>query len=105
MNGVATRIVWPPSRWGKLPTQLPVGRNPFVHTSVNTRLQLHSVSDTNDLLGTNISEDREENNDRSLLPGSFSRTSNEQSKPRTLRTHLPKNSLGHASDDMAAYDE
>ncbi|XP_028414443.1 mitochondrial inner membrane protease subunit 2-like [Dendronephthya gigantea] len=29
VNGVATRTVWPPSRWAKLTKQLPLGRNPF----------------------------------------------------------------------------
>jgi sugar-specific transcriptional regulator TrmB len=33
VNGVATRIIWPPSRWAKLTSELPSGRNPFDHTN------------------------------------------------------------------------
>ena len=33
VNGVATRIIWPPSRWTKLSNKIPPGRNPFHITS------------------------------------------------------------------------
>lgn len=101
---MATRIVWPPSRWGKLSTQIPVGRRPSDHTSeLENKESGFLVGEDSigkgDSSRINLTDDKEPNSDIDIptdsLPIGFHK---EKVSSSNLLTHLPQNALRHASD-------
>lgn len=54
VNGVATSVIWPPSRWAKLSNQIPSGRNPFDLTNVKVLDEDDVISDVRDTLSDDL---------------------------------------------------
>ena len=107
MNGVATRIVWPPFRWGQLSNQLPVGRNPFNRNTEFENRETGLLVNNKDidnviehLSEASLSDSKEHKSDISISSDSSpTRVGKETStKSSNLLTHLPQNTLRHASD-------
>ena len=117
MNGVATRIIWPPSRWAKLTSELPSGRNPFDHTNeekddvisdVRDSVEDDVISDVrntvkkdvrSDVVG-DIQETITSKMDDTDIDSKTLRvdTKSELTGSSNVLTNLPQNARRHASD-------
>jgi hypothetical protein len=92
VNGVATRVIWPPSRWAKLTSQLPCDRNPFgIHNHKDAEDNvIEQFKD--DVIGDVHSKIEVESND------SQSKTKSDLVDSSKVLKNLPQNVRRHASD-------
>lgn len=123
VNGVATKVIWPPSRWGELSNQLPKGRNPFDITTEEHSGDDDVIADViDDVIGKVRNDDDDcvtcdvgnDSIDINDIPKTTSnsnidvldvdlkawhdKTKSELTGSSSVLTNLPQNARGHASD-------
>ena len=109
MNGVATRVIWPPSRWAKLTSELPYGRNPFdiigehgkqdgVKNDVKSDTINEGVRVENDIRNDVISDVKETHRSKSDVESNVLCSNLEHAELNNVLINLPENVRRHASD-------